>query len=107
MNIFAIIGLEAIAWIMLIIAFIFWDEPLARWENRTWRKIRRKARLVMKAILDWMEGIENRINWATRKIRREICACLLARDGVIVESVQTESRDLNATFTEVMRLLEK
>lgn len=105
MNIFAIIGLEAIAWIMLIIAFIFWDEPLARWENRTWRKIRRHVRHALKALFDALERIENRINWRTRKIRREICASLLARDGVIVEPVQTERRDLSADFEEVMRLL--
>ena len=105
MPIFAVILLEFAAFILLIWAFCFLDEPLARWEHKTWKKIRRNARRALKAVFDALEIFEDRINWSTRKIRREICASLLARDGVIVEPVQTERRDLSADFEEVMRLL--
>lgn len=105
MPIFAVILLEFTAFVGLIWAFCFLDEPLARWERRTWKKIRRNARRALKAVFDALERLESRINWRTRKIRREICATLLARDGVTVEPVQTERRDLSADFAEVMRLL--
>jgi len=105
MPIFAVILLEFTAFVALIWAFIFLDEPLARWERKTWKKIRRHVRHALKALFDALERIENRINWRTRKIRREICASLLARDGVTVEPIQTERRDLSADFAEVMRLL--
>ena len=105
MPIFAVILLELTAFVVLIWALIFLDEPLARWERKTWKKIRRHVRHALKALFDALERIENRINWRTRKIRREICASLLARDGVTVEPVQTERRDLSADFAEVMRLL--
>ena len=105
MWVLGVILLEFAAFILLIWAFCFLDEPLARLEHKIWKKIRRNARRAMKALFDALERIENRINWRTRKIRREICANLLARDGVIVEPVQTERRDLSADFAEVMRLL--
>ena len=105
MWLLGVILLEFAAFVGLIWAFCFLDEPLARWEHKTWKKIRRNARRALKAVFDALEIFEDRINWSTRKIRREICASLLARDGVIVEPVQTERRDLSADFEEVMRLL--
>ena len=105
MWVFGVILLEFAAFILLIWALCFLDKPLARWEYKTWKKIRRNTRRALKAVFDALEFFEDRINWSTRKIRREICASLLARDGVIVEPVQTERRDLSADFEEVMRLL--
>lgn len=105
MWIFGLILLEFAAVVTLIWAFCFLDEPLARWEHKTWKKIRRNARRALKVVFNALERLENRINWRTRKIRREICASLLARDGVIVEPVQTERKDLSADFEELMRLL--
>ena len=105
MNIFAIIGLEAIAWMALTIAFIFFDEPLARWEARTWKRIKRFARALVNALREWLHELGEGFRWRTRRVRREICAHLLAKDGLTIQGSPAAQRDLDATFREVMRLL--
>ncbi len=107
MWVLGVILLEFAAFIILIWAFCFLDEPLASWEHKAWKKIRRNTRRALKAVFDALESFEERINWRTRKIRREICARILAKDGVSVQPLPATERELDDIFREVMRLLEK
>ena len=107
MVIIGIIMLEAAAFILLLWAFIFFDERLAAWEHRAWKRVKRAALRLVKSLIRRLDKIEERIRWRTRKIRREICVRLLAKDGVTIPECTAPENDLEATFLEVMRLLEK
>lgn len=98
MWIFAVILLEFLFVCGLVWAFAYLDEPLKQWEND-------QAARIKNAVLKTVYHICERVHWHTRKIRRDLCAKLLSKDGVTVQSIPATERDLNEAFNEVMRLL--
>jgi len=107
MWIFGVILLEFAVFCLLIWAFILWEDKLADWEARMWKRIKRIARAIVRNLRRQLNTLGKEILWKTRKLRREICAHILAKDGVSVQPLPATERELDEMFAEVMRLLEK
>jgi len=107
MWILGFILLECAVFCLLVWAFVIWDDKLADWEARMMKRVKRIARAIVRKLRRQLNRIGKEILWKTRKLRREICARILAKDGVSVQPLPATDRELDEMFTEVMRLLEK
>ena len=101
MRIIGMILLEAVAAGAVIYGFAFYDAKLKAWEDRQLARMRTGWRRLMR-----------RIHWATRRIRRSVCARWLAVDGLTVtpmtvpdDIIVHDSAD--AVYAEVLRLIQR
>ena len=101
MWVFGMILLELAALIGVLYGFAFWDARLKAWEDRQIARLR----------AGWRQ-LQRRLHWATRRIRRSVCARWLAVDGLTVAPMTVEDEitvtaDQDAVYAEVLRLLGK
>lgn len=101
MWIFGIVLLEAAFAGAVIYGFAFWDAQLKAWEDRQIARLR----------AGWRQ-LQRRLHWATRRIRRSVCARWLAVDGLTVtpmraEDVITVYDSADEVYAEVLQLIGK
>ena len=110
MWVFFVIGIEFVASIALIVCWIKYDARIKAWEDRQILKAKKAARRQLLRFCVFLDRAEQRYNRIGRKIRREICAQMLARDGLTVAPMTVEDEitvtaDQDAVYAEVLRLL--
>lgn len=111
---FVIIVLEFILFVGLFWAFGFLDAYLARWEHKAAKRIKQSLKRAAIKLIRWIEKLQASLRWKTRRIRRNVCAKILAKDGLTVipwilcpDTTVVTPEQSDAIYKEVIRVIKK